>query len=53
MNSKPIDQALQKYLLALLRAHDALEDLALAEWARIESLSEEIRTANPPTKPGQ
>jgi hypothetical protein len=53
MNSKAIDRALHRYLLAVLRANDAIEYFALMEQARIESLSEEVRTANPPAKPGQ
>ena len=53
MDSRPIDEALQKYLLAVLRAHDALEDLALTEKARTQSLSGEASTANPRTEPGQ
>lgn len=53
MDSKAIDRALHRYLLAMLRANDAIKYLALTEQARIESPSGELSTANPLTEPRQ
>ena len=50
MESKAINRALQRYLLAVLRANDAIDRLALTEKARNGSLCEE---ASESPKPGQ